>query len=524
MAGHLLQLKVNSVRGTFRRDSPYRSGAIATAIATVVVTATALAVIVASWSLSPELVRGLAVTSGILASVAAFVAAAVSPGGDDLDPRALVAAGRSPLRAAWESLTTSAIGIPAAGTAIVLLASLSLWRADALALAIGAASMLVGFCTLVTLARLGSLLGFLMDQRRVAGDVVAAAVFLAILLLSPVLFVAVTAPWAATGTEPLQRAAEVLAWTPIGAAWGAPSTALSGDLVSALGQFGVALATLAVAALLWLGLGTRLARRTLVDTSGREVLDLGFINRFGGSPARVVAARTITYWLRDRRYQVVNVSIVLLPLLALVPLAVVGVDARYLALLPVPLLAFFLGWTLHNDLAFDSTAVWLHITSGMDGRSDRIGRALPTLVVGGVIVVLGSAISGLIVGDWLWVVSEFGIAAGLLLATTGFSSVMSVLYPYAVARPGDSPYSQPVRSWGRGVLMHPVAGLLAILAVAPSIACGVIGILGGDWWWHVAALVLGLVAGAIVLSWGIARGGRLFDDRSSELMTFAMSS
>ena len=44
--------------------------------------------------------------------------------------------------------------------------------------------------------------------------------------------------------------------------------------------------------------------------------------------------------------------------------------------------ACFLGWSLHNDVAYDRTAIWLHVASGVRGVADRVGRLVPVLIVG----------------------------------------------------------------------------------------------------------------------------------------------
>jgi ABC-2 type transport system permease protein len=189
----------------------------------------------------------------------------------------------------------------------------------------------------------------------------------------------------------------------------------------------------------------------------------------------------------------------------------------------LPLLAFFIGWTLHNDLAFDGSAVWMHVTSGMSGLSDRFGRALPTLVFGTVVVVLGALVTWLIVGDWGTILALVGLSLGLLFAATGFSSIGSVLHPYPVARPGDSPFSQPVRSWGSGVFWHPTTGFIAILLMGPSVYAGLVALNGGESWWNLVALGWGVVVGLIVLIVGLTAGARQFERRSSEIMAFAQS-
>src|SRR5690606_1707774 len=91
---------------------------------------------------------------------------------------------------------------------------------------------------------------------------------------------------------------------------------------------------------------------------------------FGWLPPNDLAARSIVYWLRDRRYLVNAAVIPVAAAIALVPPLVAGVPLSLVILLPVPIVALFFGWLPHNDIAYDSTAVWMHIASGVRGVSD----------------------------------------------------------------------------------------------------------------------------------------------------------
>lgn len=523
MARHLLQLKLQSIANSLRRDSPDRGGAVASIVASAGLAVLALLLVVVLWDRDAELRGSAAIVGGTLLTLGSFFVSASTFEAEAVDPRALVFAGVSPKRASWKALLTSFIGVAPACLVIVLCASVILWRDDRLSLGFAAAGAVVSFAMAVTLGRLGALVGRISSDRRVAGDVMSATFLVALLAASPIAFVLVSAPWQSGAGTVVGLIADGLAWSPFGGSWAAAASAATAGPIVAAVQLGISSVTLILFLIVWMTLATRVAQGTIASRRMSGELELGMIGVFGNTAAGAIAARTLTYWLRDRRYRVVLTAVIFIPLLALVPLAFAGVPTEYLALLPVPLLGFFFGWALHNDLAFDSTALWLHITASMDGRSDRLGRALPTLVIGGMLVLLGSAVTGLITGEWMWSISVLGVALCLLAAATGISSVTSVLYPYAVARPGDSPFSQPVRSWGSGVWMHPVTGLLAFVAAAPAVVFGVVGIATGGWWWHVLALIVGVAAGAVVLRWGLAEGGRRYEAASSELMTFATS-
>ena len=523
MARHLLQLTLQSHRGAFRRDSRYRAATIARTVATVALTLLGLAVVALLATRAVAVAGTVAVVVGTALTIGAFIAGALSHEGDASDPRALALIGFTPVRSAWYSLALSGAGLPALGLAIVLAASLLLWRDDAIALSVGAAGALVSFATVLVATRLGILAGSISGGRRVAGDALAAAAFLATLAASPLLFLVLTAPWESGVGSVLAAVASVLAWGPFGGSWGAAALVSTEGFVSALAHLGAAVGVLAVLVALWIVLGSRLASGRLTAARAAHDVELGLVGAIGSTPELAIAARILTAWLRDPRYRVVLAVVVLVPVLSLVPLAVVGVSPAILALVPVPMLAFLFGWSLHNDLAFDSTALWLHITAAMPGRRDRLGRVIPTLAVGGALVVVGSAVTGILTGEWLWTLGMLGIAVGLLAAASGVSSVMSVVAPYPVARPGDSPFSQPVRTWGSAVWLHPLTGIATIIVLAPAIALLVVGIVTGMWWWFIGAFAVGVLIGLGVLVWGVRAGGRAYERRASELMSFAVS-
>ena len=524
MAGPLVQLKLDSLRGAYRRESPYRRSALGAVVASSIGMAAWFVVVsIVAFAAPGPYANLVTICCGTAAMIGAFVGGALARPANLIDPRALVFAGVPPRRAAWQSLLSRFVSVPAACAAAAALASALIWAKDPIALLGALVLVVVGVPTLVLLSAAGSLVSTVLEARRTASDVRATALFGAVLLASPIAFALITAPWGTPGRSVMGETTAVLSYTPVGAVWALPDALATEGIVVFGIQLAIALSTLGALVWLWMSFATRLGESLLRDYGARHDVALGAFGTFGRSAAGVIGVRTVTAWLRDPRYRAVNVATVLIPLLVLVPLAIVGVDPHRLALIPVPVIAFFIGFTLHNDMAFDGSAVWLHVTSPMAGVDDRMGRSMPALVFGLPVVVAGSAVSGLLAGDWLSALSVLGISTGLLLGAAGMSSIGSVLHPYPVARPEDSPFSQPVRSWGTAVLWHPVFALIAIAAVAPAVVLAVIGIATGTWWWHVAALGAGVVAGLIVFSIGIRVGGRLFEQRSSEIMAFAVS-
>src|SRR5690349_23483205 len=55
-----------------------------------------------------------------------------------------------------------------------------------------------------------------------------------------------------------------------------------------------------------------------------------------------------------------------------------------------------------------------------------------------------------------------GVCAALFFSGLGFSSVSSVVAPYAVSRPGESPFQQPQRTGSAGAMSQALVMLGAI--------------------------------------------------------------
>ena len=117
------------------------------------------------------------------------------------------------------------------------------------------------------------------------------------------------------------------------------------------------------------------ARRPDARDAGREASaksyrGLGWFDRMPHTATGAVAARSLTYWFRDARYWVSIIMVPIVPVLVDVPLGHRGHPAVVHRPDPGASCAC-LGWSLHNDTAYDSTAVWLHVASSVRGAADR---------------------------------------------------------------------------------------------------------------------------------------------------------
>jgi ABC-2 type transport system permease protein len=131
----------------------------------------------------------------------------------------------------------------------------------------------------------------------------------------------------------------------------------------------------------------------------RERTGLGWFAVTPATPTGVIAARSLVYWSGDRRYRV-NVAVVpAAALLAAVPLLVADVPPPVVAQDPAPLAALLLGWLPHDDQAYDSNAIWMHVASGVRGWADRVGRLVPIALIGLPLLAVGVPLSVMLSGD-----------------------------------------------------------------------------------------------------------------------------
>ncbi len=205
--------------------------------------------------------------------------------------------------------------------------------------------------------------------------------------------------------------------------------------------------------------------------------------------------------------------------LTVLPLLVAGVPLEVAALVPVPVMALFFGWLPHNDVAYDSTALWTHVASGVRGIPDRLGRLVPVLLVAVPVLAIAVPLTLLWIDDWRLLLPLTGLAASLLFSALGFSSIVSALAPYAVSRPGDSPFQQPQRPTSRGVYGPAAAFLGALIVSIPTGWLLALTISEGSAY-APATFWAGLATGLGVAAIGVGIGGRVFERGGERLMEF----
>jgi ABC-2 type transport system permease protein len=233
---------------------------------------------------------------------------------------------------------------------------------------------------------------------------------------------------------------------------------------------------------------------------------------------RTVRVRALRYWLTDPRYLVALVSVAVFPALFFVLLVPVFGSPTWLIVAVPVLLAGTIGWGRHNDVAHDSTALWMDVVSGRVGRPVMAGRLRASLVWSLPLVLAVAVGAVAIAGRFDLLPGVVGAALGVLGTTLGVSSVTSVALPYRAPAPGESPFAAEVGSVGASLLAQIVSSLAA-WAVALPVAFPLVAALRWHAGWGWLGLVLGTAVGTVAAVLGTRWAGSLYDARSGRLLT-----
>jgi ABC-2 type transport system permease protein len=468
-----------------------------------------------------DFARAVAVIGGSVIILGFAVVPLVFGVDDTLDPRRFSLFGIDNRRLSIGLLAAAAISVPSLALALIALSSVVTWFRDFGSVLLALISAVLILATGILTARVATSIAALLLATRRAKEWTALVALVALVLISPVGIVLAEVDWGVDGVATAAAIADTLAWTPFGAVWAFPGDA-------AMGEWGLALVHLleavAVVALLWLA-WQRLVAHMLVaperESRSKDYAGLGWFDRLPDNPGGAIAARSATYWLRDPRYRISLIMVPIVPFILLIPPLVVGVPVHVAALLPVPVFALMLGWAMHNDVAYENTAVWLHVASGTRGRADRLGRLFPSLVIGVPVVLVGSVVSAAFFGNWSVIAALIGVGLSLLFSGMGLSSITSARFPYPVVRPGDNAFSQPQNTGATLAVVQSFSFLASLLLSAPAVGFAVMGYFQGDDW-YLWALLSGVVIGTLALVIGVAVGARVFDRRGPELLASAL--
>ncbi|HWR86501.1 MAG TPA: transporter, partial [Rhodoglobus sp.] len=315
----------------------------------------------------------------------------------------------------------------------------------------------------------------------------------------------------------LPAIADAVAWSPLGAVWAVPADIAAGEPLRALAELGIAVATLVVLVALWRwGLARALERPAQASTARSVRRGAGLFGVFPGTPWGAVAARALTYWLRDPRYAQTLLVVPLIPVLFVFWGSTNG-NWALLAWMG-PIMSILLAMSIYTDVSYDHTAFALHLQSGVAGTADRVGRVV-ALAVFAVPAAVVLTIVGIAFADaWSMLPGMLGITLGVLLTGFAVSSVVSGAFVFPVPAPGENPFKSRPGGGFQLLLSNTVCWLVVAVLVLPELVLAIIGFVSGDPLWGVLSIVVGVALGGALLVVGVRLGGRILDRRAPDLL------
>lgn len=463
-----------------------------------------------------ELARTVVVLAGAVVILGWTVLPALTSGVDQTVDPARLATFPIPLRTLLVALAVSGVlGVPGIVTSLAALATVGTWIRFPLAAAAALLCAAIGVLTAVVGSRMLVALASRIGTGRRAREARGILVFIPLVLLGPIVFGVLQLLRDLAGALP--RIADVVALTPFGAIWAAPASIAAGDFGRAGLEFLIGAGTLVVFVLLWRwGLARALETPARPAQAKAVRRGAGLFDVFPGTPAGAVAARALTYWIRDPRYSQSLISVPLVPLLIFF---YGGLNDNLGALVWVgPIVAVLLAMSIYTDVSYDNTAFALHLQTGVSGVADRIGRvaALATFAVPvSLLLTVGSV---WITGMWAMLPGLLGITLGVLLTGFAVSSLISGRFTFAVPAPGESPFK--AKPGGGFSLMLSTFASWTVVGVLtlPELVLAIVGFATGEALYGILSIVVGLALGGVLLALGVRIGGRILDQRGPELL------
>ncbi|KAA9395665.1 hypothetical protein FCK90_01210 [Kocuria coralli] len=471
----------------------------------------------AAGALPPEGTRATAVLVGAAATVAWWVAAIASGRADATLHASQFALFPLPRKGiALGQVLGALVGIAGPFTLVGLLLYTAVWRLDATAWVTAVVLLPAGWLLMVVGNRCFTALAERLAAKRRVGEILTLLLLVLLMLTGPIL------TGLFTGVESLgariYTVTDVVAWTPVGALWAVPADVAAGAWLPALARTGIAAVTLAALLWLWRGaLGKSLENATgaVVSGGGRsQVKGAGLFDRLPARPWAAVAARCLTYWVKDPRY---SGSLVVVPVMFVLFWFMSG-GGGGLWFFAGPLVGLLMAYTISGDVAYDHKGFALHILTGVPGWADRLGRVVGMLLPGIPLTALGVLLAAGFSDAWELLPAMIGVSALALLGGAGLSSVMSARYTYPVPLPGQSPFKTPQGFTVLNVLIQFVALTLMGVLTLPALIPFVIQLVTGSAAAGVISLLVGVIAGPLLCAGGIWLGGRWIEARAPELL------
>jgi ABC-2 type transport system permease protein len=316
----------------------------------------------------------------------------------------------------------------------------------------------------------------------------------------------------------LSNLATIAGWSPFGWAWAIPADIARGAW--AVAGLHVVLATTFLA-LLWMAWSHFLAAGLVSPIDGHrtvsKVRESTAVERlYPATPAGGVAGRTLRYWHRDPRYLAGIAGFLIGPIVLIVTQVINPDGTAAIAAFAPSLLGLLVGFSLAQDLSYDGTALWLHISAGISGAEDRAGRVMSTVTVYLPLTVILLVVAMITTGAWHLLVPAVGLTLGLMLTGLGVGSLVGTLWQWPAPPPGVNPFARGNAGGLPSLLSFALTMIATVILALPTIALVAWSFFTP--WVAYLTLPVGLLCGLGVLRIGIAQGGRILDRRWPEAM------
>ena len=237
----------------------------------------------------PTTAQTVVVAGGSVAVLGWWLLPLVTFGVDStLDPRKLALLPISRRDLLLGLAAAGVVGVPGIVTLLASAGSLVVWRGSVAALLAAVLGVALAVATCVVGSRaLTSAVAPLRATRRFRE---VASTLLVVLVVLLVVFGGKVLGSVSRGS--LDSVADVLAWTPVGAAWGVPYAVAGGQPLVAVARLVVALVTLAALVALWRWALDRTLTGGGTTTTTRRMSGLGLFGRFGWTPTGAATCGT----------------------------------------------------------------------------------------------------------------------------------------------------------------------------------------------------------------------------------------
>jgi ABC-2 type transport system permease protein len=449
---------------------------------------------------------------------------------DSLDPGRFSSLGIGARSLASPLAVTTLLTVPGLFFLFVFLALSTSWRTERpqpWPLVVGVVGALATWLAMVFSARIAAAWGARVLGSRRAREAALVGALVVLGLVVPAVWVVVRDGLELVLEYDVRLLMRQLDVTPVGAGMAAPRYVVEGEPWQAAWRIAMMVAWVAVLVRAWRanvehslvnpifrGGGTRRRDDSILAAGERWARRA---SGAGTAAHAAVRARLSHYWFSDPRYLSNLAGVLVVPLVVVgLIMPVFGLDPRWTFVAPV-LLAATIGWGRHNDLAYDSSGLWLDVASGQLGWAVTRGRMGAVVMWAAPMVLLVALASLAWTRLWEYTPAVLGACAGVLGSTLGVSAITSVAFPYRAPGPGESPFGAEVGSVGAGLFAQFVSSVITFLVLPLSIIPLVLAVsVDARWGW--AAAVVGVAAGAVVYLVGVRVAGVIYDRRSGQLV------